>query len=157
MVSLTKSPSWTMAEMLLKAQKYMNAEDALVAITDEEKPNERERKEEDRRGRKRERRDRQGTDGNKRKDDKTPWMVKFAPLVMPIDKILAHIKDKHYLKWTRPLHSSTNMRDKKKYCRFHKDHGHYTKDCIDLKEQIEELIRTPAIPKEITRTSMKPL
>ena len=49
-VSLVKSPSWTMAEMLLKAQKYMNAEDALVAITDEEKPNERERKEEDRRG-----------------------------------------------------------------------------------------------------------
>ena len=29
----------------------------------------------------------------------------------------------------------------KKYCRFHKDHDHYTKDCRDLKEQIEELIR----------------
>ena len=28
----------------------------------------------------------------------------------------------------------------KKYCRFHKDHDHYTKDCRDLKEQIEELI-----------------
>ena len=33
------------------------------------------------------------------------------------------------------------MRDKRKYYRFHKDHGHYTKDCRDLKEQIEELIR----------------
>ena len=33
------------------------------------------------------------------------------------------------------------MRDKRKYCRFHKDHGHYTEDCKDLKEQIEELIR----------------
>ena len=32
MVSLVKNPSKTMAEMLLKAQKYMNAEDALVAI-----------------------------------------------------------------------------------------------------------------------------
>ncbi|XP_050266956.1 uncharacterized protein LOC126710486 [Quercus robur] len=156
-VLLTKSPSWTMAEMLLKAQKYMNTEDALVIIRDEEKPNERERKEEDRRRRKRKRRDHQGTDGNKRKDDKTPWMVKFTHLVMLDDKILAHIKDKHYLKWTRPLYPSTNVRDKKKYCHFHKDHGHYTKDCIDLKKQIEELIRTPAIPKEITRTSMKPL
>ena len=33
------------------------------------------------------------------------------------------------------------MRDKKKYCRFHKDHDHYIDDCKDLKEQIEELIR----------------
>ena len=33
------------------------------------------------------------------------------------------------------------MRDKRKYCRFHKDHVHYTEDCRDLKEQIEELIR----------------
>ena len=34
-----------------------------------------------------------------------------------------------------------NVLDKKKYCRFHKDHDHYTDDCRDLKEQIEELIR----------------
>ena len=48
MVALAKSPHWTMAEMLLKAQKYMNAEDALAAIRDEEKPKEREGKGEDR-------------------------------------------------------------------------------------------------------------
>ena len=67
-------------------------------------------------------------------------MVKFAILVMPIDKILVQIKDEHYLKWLRPLHSSLNVRDKKKYCWFHKDDGYYTEDCRDLKEQIEELI-----------------
>ena len=50
------------------------------------------------------------------------------------------IKDEHYLKWPRPLHSFPNIRDKKKYCWFHKDHGHYTEDYMDLKEQIEELI-----------------
>ena len=32
MVSPTKNPPKTMAEMLLKAQKYMNAEDTLTAI-----------------------------------------------------------------------------------------------------------------------------
>ena len=60
---------------------------------------------------------------------------------MPVDKILAQIKDEHYLKWPRPLHSSPNVHDKKEYCRFQKDHGHYKEDCKDLKEQIEELIR----------------
>ena len=82
----------------------------------------------------------QTSDGGKRKDKKAPPMVKFTPLIMPVDKILAQIKDEHYLKWPRPLHSSPNVRNKK-YCRFHKDHDHYTKDCRDLKEQIEELIR----------------
>ena len=36
--SLTKNSPKTMAEMLLKAQKYINAEDALAAIKDVEKP-----------------------------------------------------------------------------------------------------------------------
>ena len=59
---------------------------------------------------------------------------------MPVGKILTQIKDEYYLIWSRPLHSSPNVRDKKKYCCFHKDHGHYIEDCRDLKKQIEELI-----------------
>ena len=49
-VSLVKNPSKTMAKMLLKAQKYMNAEDTLVAIKDLERPEDKGRKEDDRRG-----------------------------------------------------------------------------------------------------------
>ena len=44
-VSFTKNPSKTMVEMLLKAQKYMNAEDALATIKYVEKTNENGRKE----------------------------------------------------------------------------------------------------------------
>ena len=133
-VSLVKNPPKTMAKMLMMAQKYMNAEDALVAIKDVEKPGDKGRKEDDRRGQKREPPDRQINDGGKRKDEKTPKTVKFTSLVMPIDKILAQINDEHDLKWPRPLHSSPNIREKNKYCRFHKDHGHYTEDSRDLKE-----------------------
>ena len=85
--------------------------------------------------------DRQTNDGGKRKDKKAPRTVKFTLLVMLDDKILVQIKDEHYLKWLRPLHLSPNVCDKKKYCHFHKDHNHYTEDCRDLKDQIEELIR----------------
>ena len=138
--SLAKNPPKTMAEMLLKVQKYMNVEDAVAAIRDVEKPGDKGRKDDERRGQKRECPDHRITDVNRRKDDKGTRMVKFTPLVMPVDKILMQIKDEHYLKWPRPLHSSPNIRDKNKYCCFHKDHGHYTEDYRDLKEQIEELI-----------------
>ena len=98
-VSLVKNPSKTMAEMLLKAQKYMNVEDALTVIERVEKPKEkRKEKEDDRRRRKRERANRQNTEGNRRRDDKNLRTVKFTPLVMPVDQILVQIKNEHYLK-----------------------------------------------------------
>ena len=71
--SLAKNPPKTMAEILLKAQKYMNAEDALAAIKDAEKPGDDiRRKDDERRGQKRERLDRQNNDGIRRKDDRGP-------------------------------------------------------------------------------------
>ena len=150
-VSLAKNPPKTMAEMLLKAQKYMNVEDALAAIRDVEKPGEKGRKEDDCRGQKRECLDRWISDRGKRKDERTSRTVKFTHLVMPVDKILAQIKDEHYLKWPRPLHSSPNVRDKKKYCCFHRDHGHLTEECMDLKEQIEELIQKGKLQKYVKK------
>ena len=52
-VSLAKNPPKTMAKALLKAQKYMNTEDTLVAIDGAEKPKEKKKeKEDDRRGKK---------------------------------------------------------------------------------------------------------
>ena len=54
-VALAKSLTKTMAEILLEAQKYMNAEDALVAIGEESMPKERESAREDRKRHKRDR------------------------------------------------------------------------------------------------------
>ena len=151
-VSLAKNPPKTMAKALLKAQKYMNTEDALVAINEAEKPKEKKKeKEDDRRGKKKNRANRQNDEGSRQRDDKNPRLMKFTPLVMPIDQILTEIRDEPSLKWPKPLHSSPSVRDKRKYCRFHKDHEHYTEDCRDLKEQIEKLIRKGKLQKYIKR------
>ena len=140
--SLAKNPPKTMVEALLKAQKYMNAEEALAAIDGAEKNKEKKKeKEDDRRGQKRDRADQRNGDGNRWREDRNPRPSKFTPLVMPIDQILTEIRDEPSLKWPRPLQLEPSLHDKRKYCRFHKDHGHYTEDCKDLKEQIEELIR----------------
>ena len=88
-VSLAKNPPKTMVEMLLKAQKYINDEDALAAIEGVEKPKEKKKeKEDDQGGRKRDSADRQNAEGSRRRDDKNPCPVKFTPLVMPVNQIL---------------------------------------------------------------------
>ena len=76
--SLAKNPPKTMAKMLLKVQKYMNAEDALAAIRDVEKPEDKGRKDNERRGQKKERPDCRTNDENRRKEDKCPRTVKFT-------------------------------------------------------------------------------
>ena len=149
--SLVKNPPKTMAKMLLKVQKYMNAEDTLATINDVEKSGDKGRKDDKCRGQKRERSDRRSNDDLRRKEDKGPWTIKFTPLIMPVNKILTQIKDEHYLKWPRPLHSSPNVRDKNKYYRFHKDHGHNTEDCRDLKELVEELIQKGKLQKYVKK------
>ena len=61
-----------MTEMLLKAQKYMNAEDALASIKDVEKPgNGIRRKDDKHRSQKRECLDRRSNDRIRRKDDRS--------------------------------------------------------------------------------------
>ncbi|XP_021759562.1 uncharacterized protein LOC110724452 [Chenopodium quinoa] len=43
--------------------------------------------------------------------------------------------------WSRPTPMITKGRDVRKYCMFHRDIGHYTEECVQLKENIEDLIR----------------
>ena len=123
----------------------------MAAIKDDEKPGDKGRKDDERRGQKRGRPDCRTTNTNRRRDDKNTRTIKFTPLVMFVNKILMQIKDEHYLKWPRPLHLSPHIRDKNKYCRFHKDHGHYTEYCRDLKEQIKELIRKGKLQKYVKK------
>ena len=106
--SLAKNPPKTMAEALLKAQKYMNAKEALATIDGVEKKKE---KEDDRRGQKRDRANRRNDEGNRWREDKNSRPMKFTPLVMPVDQILTEIRDEPSLKWPRPLHSVPSLRD----------------------------------------------
>ena len=51
------------------------------------------------------------------------------------------IKDNPSLKWPEKMKGDPNKRNRSKYCRFHRDHGHDTDKCFDLKQQVENLIR----------------
>ena len=64
----------------------------------------------------------------------------YTSLNAPLDQVLMQIKNDPSLKWPEKMQGDPNKCNKNKYCRFHKDHGHDTDECYDLKQQIENLI-----------------
>ena len=60
---------------------------------------------------------------------------------MPLEQVLMRIKDDPSLKWPKKMKRDPNKCNRNKYCRFHRDYGHDTDQCLDLKQQIENLIR----------------
>ena len=143
---LYKNDPKTMSEVLYRATKYMNAEDTLLAK--EEKPRKRERLE-----------DAWHDQGQKklrtgdRRDERRPKppggrFTSFTPLNAPIDQVLMQIKDEGALTFPGKLKNDPSKRSRNKYCRFHRDHGHDTADCYDLKQQIR-----PLLEKESCRSS----
>nr|XP_023907536.1 uncharacterized protein LOC112019241 [Quercus suber] len=66
------------------------------------------------------------------------------------------IKDEGTLTFPRKLKGDPSRRSRDKYCRFHRDHGHDTADCYDLKQQIEALIRQGKLQKFMSKERTDP-
>ena len=152
--SLYKNNLKTMSEVLYRATKYMNAEDALLAW--EEKPRKRERQEDTRQD--------QGWKKARTGDWRDERRFKplggrftnFTPLIAPIDQVLMQIKDGGALTFPEKLKGDPNKRSRDKYCRFHQDHGYDTTNCYDLKQQIEALIRQGKLQKFVSKERVDP-
>nr|XP_023927177.1 uncharacterized protein LOC112038586 [Quercus suber] len=66
------------------------------------------------------------------------------------------IKDEGTLTFPRKLKGDPSRRSRDKYCRFHRDHGHDTADCYNLKQQIEALIRQGKLQKFVSKERTDP-
>ncbi|XP_022857086.1 uncharacterized protein LOC111378148 [Olea europaea var. sylvestris] len=123
-MSLSKTPSQIVTELLTRAEKDINMEDTL----NPRRPGPYHEKIE-----------------NKRQHDLVPWHE------LPLDKrrneapsasltrlntsktnILMEVKDMKELKWHSRMKSLPDTRDRSKYCEFHRDQGHTTEDCHAL-------------------------
>ena len=164
MFSISKNPQASMDEVLAKIEKYINSEEALLSkqmsfSTQKEKgrgDKKRERSlrmqgDRDRSPRRnsenKERslkrqgnvRDRQGPPQPELQQRYSPR--RFTPLTASVSQVLREVQHEKFLRWPSQIKSDPAKRDNTKYCEFHKDHGHRTDDCIQLRKEIEYLIR----------------
>ena len=73
----------------------------------------------------------------------------LPPLNTSVAQVLMEIKNEDFIKWSGKIKTNLLIRNKNKYCEFHKDHGHNTEDCFQLKEQITNLIKRRYLRKYV--------
>ena len=164
MFSISKNPQASMAKVLAKIEKYINGEEALLSkqrssSTQKDKSwgnkkGERSPKRQANRDissrRKRENRERSPIRRGNVRDRRGPPQPElqqryspqqYTPLTASVSQILREVQHERFLRWPSQMKSDPAKRDDTKYCEFHKGHGHRTYDCIQLKKDIEYLIR----------------
>jgi hypothetical protein len=63
----------------------------------------------------------------------------FTPLLTTLAKLYKEVMNKELTE--RPPVMRSQSRDRKKWCAYHRDHGHYTNECIQLKDATEHLVQ----------------
>ena len=161
MFSISKNPQASMAEVLAKAEKYINGEEALISKNESSSTHKEKSGTDKRRGRSPKRQiDRERTP--KKDGERSPKMPRnlrdrlgpppferrrrylpqrFTPLTASVSQVLHEVRNEQFLRWLTQMKSDPTKRDNTKYCEFHRDYGHRTDDCIQLKREIEYLIR----------------
>ncbi|XP_010253030.1 PREDICTED: uncharacterized protein LOC104594452 [Nelumbo nucifera] len=141
-LSVAKTPSKTKLKFLKKAQKYITTEEASTRANQEraaechDRPLEKKRKGGDQ----------HHPDNHGNKDNKKPLALALAykdykPLNSTCTQILMQIGEEKFVKWPTKLKQNPKRRNPTKYYKYHRGTGHDTKDCYDLKNEIESLIR----------------
>ncbi|GFZ18564.1 hypothetical protein Acr_27g0003030 [Actinidia rufa] len=156
--SLSKNVPETLSALQSKADKYIAAEELAEAKRRRRGKDDHKRKEPDtRRADYREetrykRPDRDPKRSNNRRPRTPPRRPEFIlpPLNAPVAQVLSEIKHEEFVKWPEKIKTDPQKRNRNKYCEFHRDHGHNTEDCFQLREQIADLIKRGYLRKYIT-------
>ena len=65
----------------------------------------------------------------------------FTPLTASVSQVLHEVRNEQFLIWPTQMKSDPATRDNTKYYEFHRDYGHRTDNCIQLRREIKYLIQ----------------
>ncbi|GFY84700.1 hypothetical protein Acr_03g0014740 [Actinidia rufa] len=156
--SLSKNVPETLSALQSKADKYIAAEELAEAKRRRRGKEDHKRKEPDtrrvdyREETRYKRPDRDSKRSNNRRPRTPPRRPEFnlPSLNTPVAQVLSEIKHEKFIKWPGKIKTDPQKRNRNKYCEFHRDHGHNTEDCFQLREQIADLIKRGYLRKYIT-------
>ena len=155
MFSISKNPQASMAEVLAKAEKYINGEEALMSkrgSSSAERRKSRMRKSEtEALGDEETETDPHEGEGKididlQREEvtSRTAWvhpslscshgthLSSSPPLTASVSQVLYEVQHEKFLRWSSQMKTNPAKRDITKYCDFHRDHGHQTDECIQF-------------------------
>ena len=164
MLSISKNPQASMADVFAKTEKYINGEEALLSkqkssYTQKEKSRgDKKRERSPRRQADRDRSPRRSKENRERslrrrgnvRDRLGPPRPElqqrysprqYTPLIASMSQVLCEVQHENFLRWPSQIRSNPAKRDNTKYCEFHRNHGYRTDECIQLRKKIEYLIR----------------
>ena len=150
-----------MAKVLAKAEKYINGEVALISKKGSSSTHKEKNGTDNQRGRN-PKRQRDQERSPKKEEERSPKRCgslrdclgrpqperrqhysprRFTPLTAAVSQVLREVQLQQFLRWPSQMRSDPTKRDNTRYCEFHRDYGHRTDDCIQLRNEIEYLIR----------------
>ena len=159
MFSISNNPQASMVEVLAKAKKYINGEKALISKKESSSTHKERSKTDKQQGRspKRQRnRERSPKKDRERSPKRRTGVIdrlgppqpelrrryspqQFTPLTATVSQVLREVQHEQLLR--THMRSDPTKRDNTRYCEFPRDHGHRMDDCIQLRKEIECLIR----------------
>ncbi|KAL2248305.1 UNVERIFIED_CONTAM: Transposon Ty3-G Gag-Pol polyprotein [Sesamum indicum] len=132
--ALARDPPSDIEQLMNMAQKYIDEEE-MNALKDGEW-----RSDEGRGRRIYDKEDRRSRHERNREQYQRKYQ-KYTPLNTTRAKALLMLERKDVLRWPKPTRATPARKNSHKYCRFHRERGHDTDECYQLKDEIEHLIR----------------
>ena len=144
MFSISKNPQANMAEVLAKAEKYINDEEALISKKESSSTHKEKSRTDKQQGRspKRQRNRERSPKKDRERSPKRRESVRdrmgppqpelqqrysprrFTPLMAAVSQVLREVQHERFLRWLSDMRSNPTKRDNTRYCEFHRDHVH---------------------------------
>ncbi|XP_073285001.1 uncharacterized protein [Primulina huaijiensis] len=145
--SLVKKPPHSYDELLSRAEKYVNLEDAQRQKRTDGRPGDRDKgkeKVEPSRKRPAERSDERG---------RVPGPFPYAPLAMSLERAMAICEERRKLERPKQAEKGPRLPPSDKFCEFHQEYGHITNDCQRLGEEVQRIMqRDPHMKNLLARS-----